>query len=72
MLSVAAEQIGDLNRALQLEQLRLTLVTTASEKNATQARMDHLQQKLAIRGKICVGVDQCAGNHDLSLSVFVL
>jgi hypothetical protein len=72
MLSIAAEQIGDLNRALQLEQLRLTLVTTASEKNATQARMDHLQQKLAIRGKICVGVDQCAGNHDLSLSLFVL
>jgi len=47
MLSVAAEQIGDLNRALELERLRLTLVTTASEKNATQARMDHLQQKLA-------------------------
>jgi hypothetical protein len=44
LLSRAAEQLGDLNRAVQLEQLRLALVHTISEKNATQARLDHLQQ----------------------------
>ena len=38
-LSVAAEQIGDLNRAVEFERLRLAL-----DKNATQARLDHLQQ----------------------------
>jgi DNA-binding SARP family transcriptional activator len=39
LLSVAAEQIGDLNRAVELERLRLVL-----DRNATQARLDHLQQ----------------------------
>jgi hypothetical protein len=47
MLSIAAEQIGDLNRAVELERLRLVLVTTLSERSATLARLDHLQQKLA-------------------------
>jgi hypothetical protein len=47
MLSAAAEQIGDLNRALELERLKLALVSTVPERNATQARLDHLQQKLA-------------------------
>ena len=39
LLSAAAEQIGDLNRAVELERLRLLL-----DKSATQARLDHLQQ----------------------------
>jgi len=39
MLSTAAEQIGDLNRAVELEKLRLSL-----DRSATQARLDHLQQ----------------------------
>jgi len=39
LLSVAAEQTGDLNRAVEFERLRLGL-----DKNATQARLDHLQQ----------------------------
>jgi hypothetical protein len=39
LLSAAAEQIGDLNRAVELEKLRLAL-----DRNATQARLDHLQQ----------------------------
>jgi hypothetical protein len=44
MLSAAAEQLGDLNRAVELERLRLALVNTLAERNATQARLDHLQQ----------------------------
>jgi predicted DNA-binding protein (UPF0251 family) len=44
MLSAAAEQIGDLNRAIELERLRLTFVDNLSERNATQARLDSLQQ----------------------------
>ena len=43
-LSAAAEQLGDLNRAVELERLRLPLVNTLSERNATQVRLDHLQQ----------------------------
>ena len=41
-LSAAAEQIGDLNRAVEFERLRLAL-----DKNVTQARLDHLQQQWA-------------------------
>ena len=44
MLSAAAEQVGDLNRAIELERLRLAFVDTVSERNATQARLDNLQQ----------------------------
>jgi len=44
MLSTAAEQLGELNRAVELERLRLALVNTSAERNATQARLDHLQQ----------------------------
>jgi len=43
MLSTAAEQLGDLNRALEFERLRLPLVIV-SERKGTQARLDHLQQ----------------------------
>ena len=44
LLSSAAEQLGDLNRAVELERLRLAFVSNDAERNATQARLDHLQQ----------------------------
>lgn len=44
MLSTAAEQVGDLNRAVEFERLRLALANTESERKTTQARLDHLQQ----------------------------
>jgi uncharacterized protein HemY len=54
LLCVAAEQIGDLNRAVELERLRLAL-----DKNATQARLNHLQQlRRAYTRKALLVVDQ--------------
>jgi tetratricopeptide (TPR) repeat protein len=47
LLSGAAEQLGDLNRAMELERLRLAFVNTVAERNATQARLDHLEQQSA-------------------------
>jgi hypothetical protein len=44
LLSKAAEQSGDLNRAVELERLRLAIAASSAERNATQARLDHLQQ----------------------------
>ncbi|HEX6717331.1 MAG TPA: hypothetical protein VF088_09470, partial [Pyrinomonadaceae bacterium] len=52
MLSTAAEQLGDLNRAVELERLRLAAVTTVSERNATQTRLDHLEQLQSTAGRI--------------------
>jgi tetratricopeptide (TPR) repeat protein len=54
LLSAAAEQIGDLNRAVEFERLRLAL-----DKNATQARLDHLQElQRAYTRKMLFVVDQ--------------
>jgi hypothetical protein len=54
LLSAAAEQIGDLNRAVEFERLRLAL-----DKNATQARLDHLQElQRAYTRKMLLVVDQ--------------
>jgi hypothetical protein len=61
MLSTAAEQIGDLTRAIELERLRLALVDTVSDRNATQARLDHLQELQVATGrvrKVSLVVDQ--------------
>ncbi|HJS22961.1 MAG TPA: tetratricopeptide repeat protein [Pyrinomonadaceae bacterium] len=61
MLSAAAEQLGDLNRAVELERLRLPLLNTVSERNATQARLDHLQQlqnTIARTRRVSLVVDQ--------------
>jgi hypothetical protein len=44
LLSAAAEQVSDLNRAVEFEQLRLALLSTESDRKTTQARLDHLQQ----------------------------
>jgi hypothetical protein len=61
MLSAAAEQLGDLNRAVELEQLRLPLTSTLSERNATQGRLNHLQQlqsAVARTPRVSLVVDQ--------------
>jgi hypothetical protein len=51
-LSIAAEQIRDLNRAVELERLRLVFVDTLVERNATQARLDHLQELQTSMGRV--------------------
>ena len=43
-LSIAAEQIGDLNRAYELEQLRLALLSKQSDRDLALARLDHLRE----------------------------
>jgi len=45
-LSVAAEQLGDLKRAFELEQLRLALLIEQSDRDLAQARLEHLQEVL--------------------------
>jgi len=47
LLSEAAEQTGDINRALEFEKAKLNLISTATEKRAAQSRTDQLlaQQK---------------------------
>ena len=44
LLSVAAEQLGDLNRAYELEQLRLSLLTRQSDRDLALARLNHLRE----------------------------
>ena len=44
LLSIAAEQLGDLNRATELEQLRLALLIKQSDRDTALARLDHLRE----------------------------
>ncbi|HJT27928.1 MAG TPA: tetratricopeptide repeat protein [Pyrinomonadaceae bacterium] len=44
LLSIAAEQLGDLNRAYDLEQLRLALLTKQTDRDLAQARLNHLRE----------------------------
>jgi Flp pilus assembly protein TadD len=44
LLSNAAEQLGDLNRAVELEQLRLALLIKQSDRDLAQARLNHLHE----------------------------
>lgn len=44
LLSVAAEQLGDLTRAYELEQLRLALLIKQPDREVAQARLDHLRE----------------------------
>ena len=44
LLSIAAEQLGDLNRAVELEQLRLALLIKKPDRDLAQARLDHLRE----------------------------
>jgi predicted Zn-dependent protease len=43
LLSIAAEQLGDLKRAYELEQLRLALLIKQPDRDLAQARLDHLR-----------------------------
>jgi tetratricopeptide (TPR) repeat protein len=43
-LSAAAEQIGDLNQAIELEQVRLAFLTPAFERQTAQLRLDRLRE----------------------------
>jgi len=44
LLSVAAEQLGDLNRAYELEQLRLALLIKQTDRDRAEARLNHLRE----------------------------
>jgi len=44
LLSSAAEQLGDLNRAYELDQLRLALLIKQSDRDLAQARLNHLRE----------------------------
>jgi Flp pilus assembly protein TadD len=43
-LSIAAERLGDLKRAYELEQLRLALLIKQRDRDLAQARLDHLRE----------------------------
>jgi len=60
-LSVAAERTGDLNRAITLEQTRLALLVKASDRQATESRLEQLreaQKKAERQRKPALVVDQ--------------
>src|SRR6185436_5045699 len=44
LLSNAAERLGDLNRAYELEQLRLALLIKQPDRDLAQARLNHLRE----------------------------
>jgi hypothetical protein len=44
LLSVAAEQLGDWDRAYQFEQLRLSLLIKTSDRDLALARLNHLRE----------------------------
>jgi hypothetical protein len=44
LLSLAAERLGDLNRACELEQLKLSLLTKQSDRDVASARLNHLRE----------------------------
>jgi len=44
LLSVAAEQLGDLNRAYELEQTRLSLLIKQTDRDLALARLKHLRE----------------------------
>jgi len=44
LLSNAAEQLGDLKRAEELEQLRLALLSKQPDRDLSKARLNHLRE----------------------------
>jgi hypothetical protein len=61
LLSTAAEQTGDLNRAVELESARLKLLPLTAERQSAQARIRQLlsrQQENSHRGAVAYSVDQ--------------
>lgn len=60
-LSLAAERIGDLNRAVALEQTRVALLEKSAERQAAQQRLDRLresQKKAERQSRPALVVDQ--------------
>jgi len=59
-LSVAAEQLGDLQRARAFEQARLPLLTKTSDRRTAQTRLEYLrEQQTAVKPeKVSLVVDQ--------------
>jgi hypothetical protein len=55
LLSIAAEQLGDLNRAYELEQLRLALIIKQSDRDLALARLNHLRELLCVSVKMKCG-----------------
>jgi len=45
MLVKAAEEIGDLNRAISMERTRMTLLSNASDRQAAQGRLQQLLEE---------------------------
>ncbi|HXM35838.1 MAG TPA: hypothetical protein VN920_11660, partial [Pyrinomonadaceae bacterium] len=61
LLSVAAEQTGDLNRAIALEQARLALLIRGADRQAARSRLEQLreaQKQFEHRSKPSLVVDQ--------------
>jgi hypothetical protein len=44
LLSIAAEELGDMNRAEELEQLRFALLIKQPDRDLAQARLNHLRE----------------------------
>jgi len=60
LLSIAAERLGDLKRAYDLEQLRLALLIKQPDRDVAQVRLNHLrelQNGTALR-KVSLVIDQ--------------
>jgi tetratricopeptide (TPR) repeat protein len=61
LLSGAAEQVGDLDRAVEFEKVRLKLLTIATERQSAEARMGQLlsrQKESSRRAAVAYSVDQ--------------
>jgi tetratricopeptide (TPR) repeat protein len=61
LLSGAAEQVGDLSRAVEFERVRLKLLTAASERQSAEARIGQLltrQKENSRRAVVTYSVDQ--------------
>ena len=61
MLSAAAEQIGDLIRAAELEQARLDFLVKAADKDTAKRRLDQLrkmQHQIESKPKPALVIDQ--------------
>jgi tetratricopeptide (TPR) repeat protein len=61
LLSGAAEQVGDLNRAVEFERVRLKLLTATTERQSAEARIGQLltrQKENSRRAVVTYSVDQ--------------
>ncbi|HEX8920466.1 MAG TPA: hypothetical protein VF766_03245, partial [Pyrinomonadaceae bacterium] len=61
LLSTAAEQIGDLSRAVEFERLRLALLSASAERQSVEARINQLlsrQKESSRRASVAYTVEQ--------------